>query len=86
MRRYGLGLLMGKFHEFFTELSAHDTMMVGYYCFRFLLADKIILSGAMYFRSYASLLLFLTLHQSSAVLLHLYHLQWTTFENIYQRE
>ena len=28
---------MGKFHKFFTELSAHDTTMAGYYSLTFLL-------------------------------------------------
>ena len=27
---------MGKFHQFLTELSAHDMIIVGYYCFMFL--------------------------------------------------
>ena len=34
--RSGLGLLMGKFCQFVTELSAYDMIMVGYYCFTFL--------------------------------------------------
>ena len=33
--RSGLGLLMGKFHQCLTELSAHDTIMVWYYSFFF---------------------------------------------------
>ena len=33
--RSGLGLLLGTFHPFLTELSFHDTM-AGYYCFMFL--------------------------------------------------
>ena len=35
--RSGLGLLMGKFRQIFTELSAHDTIMAGYYNLMFLL-------------------------------------------------
>ena len=31
LRRTGLGLLMGKFCQCMTELSAHDTIMAGYY-------------------------------------------------------
>ena len=34
--RSGLVLLMGKFHQFLTELSAYYTIMVGYYRFKFL--------------------------------------------------
>ena len=34
--RSGLGLLMGKFLQFFTELSARDTTMAGYYSLTFL--------------------------------------------------
>ena len=34
--RSGLGLLLGIFHQFLIELSPHDTVMVGYYCFMFL--------------------------------------------------
>ena len=30
-----MGLLIGKFHEFLTELSACDMIMVGYCCFMF---------------------------------------------------
>ena len=33
--RSALGLLIGKFRQFLTELFAHDTIMVGYYCFTF---------------------------------------------------
>ena len=29
--RSGLGLLMGKFHQFLTELSARNMIMAGYY-------------------------------------------------------
>ena len=36
LKRSGLELLMGKFHQFLTELSAHDTKLAGYYCFKFL--------------------------------------------------
>ena len=35
--RTGLGLLVGKFCQFLTELFARDRIMVGYYCFTFLL-------------------------------------------------
>ena len=35
--RSGLGLLMGKFCQIFTELSARDTIMAGYYSLTFLL-------------------------------------------------
>ena len=31
LRRFGLGLLMGKFRQCLIELSAHDTIMAGYY-------------------------------------------------------
>ena len=34
--RSGLGLLMGKFHQIFTELSAHDRIMAEYYSLTFL--------------------------------------------------
>ena len=36
LRRSGLELLMGKYSQFLTELSAHDTKLVGYYRFKFL--------------------------------------------------
>ena len=36
MWRSGLGLLMGKFCQFFTELSVRDTTVVGYYSLTFL--------------------------------------------------
>ena len=36
--RSGLGLLMGKFRQIFTELSARDTIMAGYYSLTFLFA------------------------------------------------
>ena len=35
LRRSGLGLLTGKFHQFLTELSAYDTIMMGFYHFTF---------------------------------------------------
>ena len=38
--RSGLGLLMGKFRQIFTELSARDTIMAGYYSWTFLLLWK----------------------------------------------
>ena len=34
--RSGLGLLMDKFRQFFSELSARDTIMAGYYSLTFL--------------------------------------------------
>ena len=34
--RSGFGLLMGKFHQCLTELSACDTIMAGYYSLTFL--------------------------------------------------
>ena len=34
--RSGLGLLMGKFHQYLTELSARDTIMAGYFSLMFL--------------------------------------------------
>ena len=34
--RSGLGLLMDKFCQIFTELSAHNTIMAGYYSLTFL--------------------------------------------------
>ena len=37
--RSGLRLLMGKFHQMFTELSARDTIMAGYYKLTFLLRN-----------------------------------------------
>ena len=37
LRRSGLGLLMGKFHQCLIELSARDTIMAGYYSLTFLL-------------------------------------------------
>ena len=37
--RSGLGLLMGTFHQIFTELSAHLTIMAGYYSLTFLFGD-----------------------------------------------
>ena len=42
LRRSGLGLLMGKFHQFLTELSACDMIMAGFYNFTFLF-DKAVL-------------------------------------------
>ena len=36
LRRSGLGLLLGKFRQSFTELSVHDTTMAGYYSLTFL--------------------------------------------------
>ena len=33
--RSALGLLIGKFCQFLTELSTSDMIMVGYYCFTF---------------------------------------------------
>ena len=36
LRRTGLGLLLGKFHQCLTELSAGDTIMTGYYSLTFL--------------------------------------------------
>ena len=33
--RFGLGLLTGKFHKFLTDLSAHETIIAGYYRFTF---------------------------------------------------
>ena len=33
--RSGLGLVMSKFCQFVTELSAQDMIMAGYYCFTF---------------------------------------------------
>ena len=36
LRISSLGLLMGKFHQCLTELSARDMIMVGYYSLRFL--------------------------------------------------
>ena len=35
--RSGLGLLLGTFRHFLTELSPHDMIIVGYYRFKFLL-------------------------------------------------
>ena len=43
--RSALGLLMDKFHQFLTELSAHDTIVAGYYRFAFLFFHKSICSG-----------------------------------------
>ena len=40
LRRSGLGLLIGKFHQFLTELSTYDTITAGYYCFTFLFKKK----------------------------------------------
>ena len=41
LRRSGLGLLIGKFRQFLTELSAHKTIMAGYYShFMFLFKAK----------------------------------------------
>ena len=34
-----LGLLMGKFRQLLTELSARDIIMAGYYCFTFLFVN-----------------------------------------------
>ena len=39
--RSGLGLLMGKFCQIFTELSASDTIMEEYYSLTFLLISKV---------------------------------------------
>ena len=39
--RSGLGLLMGKFCQFFTELSVHDTVMAGHYNLTFLFVHSI---------------------------------------------
>ena len=36
IKESGLGLLMDKFHQCLTQLSAHDTIMVGYYSLTFL--------------------------------------------------
>ena len=41
--RFAYGLLMGKFRKFFTELSARDMIMVGYYPFMFYFLLLIIL-------------------------------------------
>ena len=38
--RSGLGLLMGKIHQMFTELSACHTIMAGYYSLTFLLCNN----------------------------------------------
>ena len=38
--RCNLGILLGKFHQFLTELSACDVIMVGYYRFTFLIFDS----------------------------------------------
>ena len=38
LRRSGLGLLMDKFRQCLTELSARDTIMAGYCSFTFLLS------------------------------------------------
>ena len=35
LRRYALGLLSSKFRQFLAELSAHNTIMAGYYHFTF---------------------------------------------------
>ena len=40
LMRSGLGLLMGKFRQCLTELSARDKIMVGYYPFTFLFSLK----------------------------------------------
>ena len=53
--RSGLGLLMGKFHQFLTELSVHDTIMAGYYCSVFCLRVCLLLSRVMSFRFYCCL-------------------------------
>ena len=39
--RSGLGLLMGKFCQFLTELSAHYTTVAGYYNFTFLFLFRV---------------------------------------------
>ena len=36
----GLGLLMGKFHQFLTELPAHHRIVAGYYHFTFLFTKE----------------------------------------------
>ena len=41
--RSGFGLLMGKFHEFLTELSACNTTVAGYYVSCFFYLDTILL-------------------------------------------
>ena len=38
--RADLGLLIRKFRRFLTELSVHDTIMVGYYRFTFYCKDE----------------------------------------------
>ena len=35
-----MGLLMGKFLQFFDRVTAYDTVMAGYYCFTFLFLFK----------------------------------------------
>ena len=37
--RCSLGLLMGKFYQFLTELSARHTIVMPHYCFMFLFPD-----------------------------------------------
>ena len=45
LKRSGLGLLMGKFNRFLTDLSVCNTIVARYYCFKFL-------SGAMILKSF----------------------------------
>ena len=49
-KRSGLGLLMGKFHQCLTELSAHDKIMAGYNSLKFLLVINAMWNIFRYYR------------------------------------
>ena len=56
-----MGLLIGNFFNFFTELSARDMIMAGYYSLTFLLTwsfcrDKLIFGDAVFYKYISSMI------------------------------